>query len=129
MAVFGLIDFDYSNVINYSDVFVSIFMLLFAALLLCYEFMWWKSVPAVNRSIRKNFGFLYGIRGKSLFIIFVAFLNFGLQQEIRIKGLAFGTGIAFFAVAVLHIFLFFWKPEIFGTYYAPTAGLEGVPPV
>ena len=28
--------------------------------------------------VRRNFGFLYGTMGKSLYIIFIAFLSFGL---------------------------------------------------
>jgi hypothetical protein len=129
VAVFGLIDFNYANVLNYSDLFVSIYMLLFGGLLFTYELMWWGviPIPALNKSMRKNFGFLYGVKGKALFIVFVAFLNFGLTQEIRIPFLALGTGIFFFVVAIFHLFLAFWKPELFGTYQAPTQGLTDSP--
>jgi hypothetical protein len=119
-----MIAFNPKDVSNYSDLFVSVYMVLFGALLLTYEFMWWISVPAINKSLRKNFGFLYGVLGKSIFIIFVAFLNFGLQKQVTVKYLTVGTGIAWFVVAGLHIFLYFWKPELFGTYHAPAAGLD-----
>jgi len=124
VAVLGMIAFNPKDVSNYSDLFVSVYMVLFGALLLTYEFMWWISVPAINKSLRKNFGFLYGVLGKSIFIIFVAFLNFGLQKQVTVKYLTVGTGIAWFVVAGLHIFLYFWKPELFGTYHAPAAGLD-----
>ena len=131
VAAFGLIDFNYANVMNYSDLFVSIYMILFGSLLLTYELIWWSllPIPALNKSMRKNFGFLYGIKGKSLFVIFVAFLNFGLRAEIRIPYLAMGTGIFFLVVAVLHLVIAFWKPHLVGTYHAPTSGLTDNSPV
>jgi hypothetical protein len=99
-------------------------MVLFSALLLNYEFMWWGSIPAINKSLCKNFGFLYGVFGEYILIIFMASLNFGLQEQVTVKYLTMATSIAWFVMTGLHIFLYCWKPELFGTYQAPAAGLE-----
>jgi hypothetical protein len=53
-------------------------------------------------------------------------LNFGLQEQVTVKYLTMATGIAWFVMTGLHIFLYCWKPELFGTYQAPAAGLEYV---
>mmetsp|Transcript_15088 Transcript_15088/g.22225 ORF Transcript_15088/g.22225 Transcript_15088/m.22225 type:complete len:198 (+) Transcript_15088:85-678(+) len=126
VAVLGIIQFDWTSVTSYTDLFVAIYMLLFSILLFIYEVMWWKSIPALNRSLRKNFGFLYGIKGKAIFIIFVAFLNFGLENEVSVPHLSLATGITFFAVAVLHLFIAFWKPQLVESYQAPSAGFSAV---
>lgn len=131
LAIFGLISFKWEKAVSYSDAFVSIYMIIFATLLLAYELTWWASTAFVNKSLRKNFGFLYGIRGKSLFIIFVAFLTFGLEQKtneviygVSLKMLGLGTGISFFAVGVLHLTLYFLKPDLLESYKAPSAGFD-----
>ena len=61
-----------------SDMFVCVYMMLFAMILFLYEAIWWRNVGWVARGLRKNFGFLFGIKGKAFFILFIAFLNFGL---------------------------------------------------
>lgn len=134
LAIFGLISFKWKEAESYSDAFVAVYMIIFASLLLAYELMWWGSIAFVNKSLRKNFGFLYGIRGKSLFIIFVAFLTFGLEGKnnevvfgVVLKDLGLATGISFFAVGVLHFFIYFTKPDLLQNYKAPTAGFGGVP--
>ena len=101
-------------------------MILFAALLFCYELVWWVPIPMVNRTLRKNFGFMYGLKGKGLYMIFVAFLCLGLLDESNqtIKILGWATGIGFLAVGILHIFLILSNPDFVDEYKPPTAGLE-----
>jgi hypothetical protein len=98
-------------------------MVMFAILLFVYECMWWKAVPALNKTLRKNFGFLYGIRGKGLYLIFVAFLCLGLGRDASVQSLNWATGLAFLAGGVFHIFLVCVNPMITQEYIAPTAGL------
>merc|ERR1711862_711625 len=105
---------------NIIDIFVGIYMILFS-----YEIMWWMPIDVVNRSLRKNFGFLYGIRGKAFYIIFVAFLSLAITSNKNIDVLKWLTGIIWLAVGVLHILAFFMKPQLFVTYTAPTAGFQG----
>lgn len=47
-----------------ADIFVALYMVLFAVLLFTYELMFWKSVDSIVRPLRKNFGFLFGVKGK-----------------------------------------------------------------
>jgi len=95
-----------------ADIFVAIYMILFAILLFAYECMWWKSVDSVVRPLRKNFGFLFGIKGKATFIIFVAFLNFGLNSAGEpAKSLGLATGILFLINGVLHMGAYLKYPE------------------
>jgi hypothetical protein len=65
---------------EWSVVLLASYMMLFAILLLTYETMWWAPNGTINRVVRKNFGFLYGIRGRGGFLIFVACLCLGLRH-------------------------------------------------
>jgi len=95
---------------------------MFSLLLFTYELMWWISVPTINRIVRKNFGFMYGFKGKGLYLIFVAFLCVGLDNGGE-EWLRYFTGVAFLSGGILHLFLVCFRPEIVETYQAPTAGL------
>ena len=98
-------------------------MILFAVLLFFYELMWWKAIPAVNKNLRMNFGFLYGVMGKALYLIFVAFLVIGLKDDVSVKFLRWMTGGCFLGTGILMLFCHFTKPELLSSYKAPTAGL------
>lgn len=132
LAILTILDFASKNV-SLKNVafkpFLAAYMILFALLLFCYELMWWAPVPAINRTLRKNFGFMYGLKGKGVYMIFVAFLCLGLKDESNhtIKILNWATGIAFLFVGVLHFFLICSNPEFLDTYKAPTAGLDRYP--
>ncbi|CAB9500300.1 expressed unknown protein [Seminavis robusta] len=106
--------------------FLASYMIMFALLLFLYEMMWWMPVPAVNKTLRKNFGFMYGLKGKGFYLIFVAFLCLGLmgEQSQTVEYLGWATGIAFLAVGILHIFLILSNPDFIDYYKPPTAGLE-----
>ena len=93
MCASGVLGVSKSNGFS-ADIFVALYMILFGVLLFTYELMWWKTVDSVTRVLRKNFGFLFGIKGKSFFIIFIAFLNFGLNSAGEpAKTLGMATGI------------------------------------
>ena len=57
----------------------------------------------VERVMRANFGFLFKPIGKGLFIIFIAFLNFGLGGT---NNLGLATGICLCIVGALYIVMF-----------------------
>jgi hypothetical protein len=118
LGVFGILD----RGGEVAMVFVSVYMILFSVLLFLYELMWWKSIPVVNKNLRTNFGFLYGIKGKATYLIFVAFLVIGLQSDASIQYLRIITGVSYLGTGVLMLFLHFSKPELLGGYQAPTAG-------
>jgi hypothetical protein len=118
LGVFGILD----RSGELAMIFVSVYMILFSVLLFLYELMWWKSIPVVNKNLRTNFGFLYGIKGKATYLIFVAFLVIGLQSDASIQYLRYITGASYLGTGVLMLFLHFSKPELLGGYEAPTAG-------
>mmetsp|Transcript_23165 Transcript_23165/g.37753 ORF Transcript_23165/g.37753 Transcript_23165/m.37753 type:complete len:208 (+) Transcript_23165:79-702(+) len=120
LGVFGIIE--HSEI---AEIFVSVYMILFAVLLFLYELMWWKSIDSVNQNLRKNFGFLYGIRGKALYLIFVAFLVIGLKDDVSVKFLRYMTGGCFLGTGIIMLGVQFAKPELLSSYQAPTAGLGG----
>jgi len=108
-----------NNRYDFSEPFLAFYMILFAVLLFCYELMWWSPLTGLNDNMRKNFGFMYGLRGKGLYLIFVAFLCFGLGREARVMILNYFTGIAFLIGGLLHMFVICYKPEIAQKYQPP----------
>ncbi len=114
---------NYSNRVYHkydlSEPFLAFYMILFAVLLFVYELMWWTPLTALNDNMRKNFGFMYGLQGKGLYLIFVAFLCFGLGKDARVLILNYFTGISFLVVGCLHIFIVCSKPEIAQEYQPP----------
>jgi len=108
-----------NNRTNMSEPFLAFYMILFAVLLFCYELMWWSPVTGLNDSMRKNFGFMYGLRGKGLYLIFVAFLCFGLGREARVLILNYFTGILFLIGGLLHMFIICYQPETALQYQPP----------
>ena len=123
LGVLTLISVHRNGVGDLSEPFLASYMVMFAVLLFCYECMWWKPAPGLNKTLRKNFGFLYGLKGKGLYLIFVAFLCFGLGKEATVNELNWATGIAWLLGGVLHFFVICYRPQIAVTYVAPTAGL------
>lgn len=120
LGVYGIIDRT-----ELAEIFVSIYMILFALLLFFYELMWWKSIDSVNKNLRMNFGFMYGIKGKAAYLIFVAFLVIGLKDDVSVQFLRYMTGGCFLGTGVLMLFLHFTKPDLLSSYQAPIAGFGG----
>jgi len=95
-----------------ADIFVAIYMILFGILLFMYELMYFKTMDAVVLPLRKNFGFLFGVKGKAFFIIFIAFLNFGLNSAAEpAKSLGLATGICFLIDGIVHVAIMLKWPE------------------
>jgi hypothetical protein len=61
-----------------STVIVGLYMFLFAVILGLYEVIQVWPVNAVDTFYKKNFGFLYRMAGKCIFLVFMAVLCFGL---------------------------------------------------
>ena len=108
---------------DFSEPFLASYMILFSVLLFMYELMWWTPMPLVNKALRKNFGFLYGLRGKGLYLIFAGCLCLGLGKDASVKTMNWATGIAFLVVGSLHWFVVCFHPDVALKYVAPTAGL------
>lgn len=105
-------------------IFLAVYMIMFAALLFLYELMWWKAIPFVNKTLRKNFGFLYGLKGKGFYLIFVAFLCLGLGNDTGVSVvLTWATGISHLVMGFLHFFVVCSYPTTADMYQAPSAGL------
>mmetsp|Transcript_23231 Transcript_23231/g.32703 ORF Transcript_23231/g.32703 Transcript_23231/m.32703 type:complete len:209 (-) Transcript_23231:158-784(-) len=128
LGVLAMIDYskdDAKEVKDYPEIFIAAYMVVFAALLFFYEFMWWITIDSLNKRLRKNFGFFYSIPGKAFYIIFVAFLCIGLENE-RIdnfKWLKWTTAISWLSTGGLLIFLRIWKGDFLQDYQAPIGGL------
>jgi hypothetical protein len=124
LGVLSLIKYKPSSVGDLTQAFLCTYMIIFACLLFCYEFIWWQPVAALNVMFRKNFGFLYGLKGKGFYLIFTAFLCLGMKNDTSgIKGLNWATGIAWLAAGVLHLFVACTMPDVNLIYKPPTAGL------
>lgn len=99
---------------NSGKIFVGTYMLFFSVLLFIFEGVQILPHSSMKENLdhmfRRNFGFLYNVMGKSFFIIFIAFLSFGLGEPL---GLSVGTGVslALFGATELGVYLQF--PELF----------------
>jgi hypothetical protein len=123
LGVLTLINFARPENNDVSIAFLAVYMILFAILLFTYEWMWWLAIPWVNKILRKNFGFMYGLKGKGFYLVFVAFLCLGLGGDNSVKALTWATGISYLVFGVLHVFITCSHPTISLKYQAPTAGL------
>ncbi|KAL7576343.1 hypothetical protein ACA910_018159 [Epithemia clementina (nom. ined.)] len=108
-----------------TDLFLGIYMTIFAAILFVYELCWWQPFPAINRSYRKNFGFMYGLNSKGFYLIFIAFLTIGLAGDNNsgVKGLDWISGLGWLAGGIIHVGAAMSWPETVEVYRPPTAGL------
>lgn len=109
---------------EFTEYFVAGYMVLFALLLFLYECMWWCTIDKLNHSIRKNFGFMYGIKGKALYLIFVACLCIGIDgNTLGDKNwLRWVTGIGWGAMGIALLAATIVKPELFENYKTATGG-------
>lgn len=123
LGVLTIIEVHKSGIGDLSEPFLASYMVLGAVLLFLYELMWWSPMINLNKNMRKNFGFMYGLRGKGLYLVFVAFLCFGLGKDAKVKILNYCTATSFLVGGLVHMFVVFFKPVIATQYEAPTAGI------
>ena len=90
-------------------VFVAVYMIFFAALLLLFEVNQVRHIEYVDHMFQRNFGFMYNTSGHALFIIFIAFLSFGLGEP---QLLCYVTGISLALLGFAKFFLYLQYPEL-----------------
>lgn len=107
-AIIGIGSID--GVESSGKLFVGVYMLFFSALLFIFECMQIYPKEWIDHLFRRNFGFIYGTFGRSLFLIFIAFLSFGLGDP---QTLTFTTGTLWALFGVLNLGLYLKYPELF----------------
>ena len=95
-----------SGVANSGQIFVATYMLFFSMLLAALEVAQMQHITWLDHMLRRNFGFLFSAMGKAFFVIFIAFLCFGLDGDLPIW-----TGIAVAAYGGSQVVLFLKFPE------------------
>ncbi|KAF0701063.1 Aste57867_8509 [Aphanomyces stellatus] len=70
---FGLFDLAMLNITSF---LIAVYVIIFALLLLAFECRFTSMEP----TIRRQFGFLFTYRGRTAFIFFVGFMNFGMAD-------------------------------------------------
>jgi hypothetical protein len=68
-ATAALSIYDSNKVKDTGVVFVAVYMMIFSAILFCYEVLQTLPMDWLDEIFKQNFGFLYGVIGKCLFII------------------------------------------------------------
>mmetsp|Transcript_5963 Transcript_5963/g.13173 ORF Transcript_5963/g.13173 Transcript_5963/m.13173 type:complete len:171 (+) Transcript_5963:77-589(+) len=111
MAATGALSMATASGINDTGlIFVGLYIMIFSAIIFLYELAQLSKWEKFDSFMKKNFGFLYGVIGKSAFLAFTAILCFGLKQPVAIT---VSCGIIVSAWAVLQILVFFKFPEYF----------------
>lgn len=126
LGILSLLEMNFKALTDVTEAFLAIYMIIFAALLALYEFVWWQPVPSINKTFRKNFGFMYGLKGKGFYLIFIAFLCLGMWRDetSAVKGLDWATGLAWLGAGCGHVFLSCCVPNADMLYKPAVAGLE-----
>jgi hypothetical protein len=129
MAALGVLDLmrvNFADPTQLTRIFLSCYMVVFAAILFLYELIWWQPFKSLNKNFRKNFGFMYGLKGKGFYLVFIAFLCLGLvdQGNAAVKGLDWATGLGWLICGCFHVFIGWTWPEANQCYKPPTAGLS-----
>ena len=91
-------------------VFVATYMLFFSVLLFLFEAIQIRKIEWLDFMFQRNFGFLYSVIGKAFFVIFIAFLSFGLGDP---EGLTMATGLSMSCFGGAQVALFLKYPEFF----------------
>ena len=91
-------------------IFVAVYMFFFASLLFVFEGAQIRHVEAVDNVLKRNFGFMFNVMGKALYMIFIAFLSFGLGEPAT---LSFITGLLLAGFGVGELTLYLKFPEMF----------------
>jgi hypothetical protein len=90
--------------------FVGVYMLFFSSLLFVFECIQIYPKEWIDYIFRRNFGFIYGTFGRSLYLIFIGFLSFGLGAPATLTFVT-GTFWALFGILILGLYLKY--PELF----------------
>jgi hypothetical protein len=101
----------------------AVYIVLFGSILFCHEIHQFYPLHTVDTIVKRNFGFLFKPVGKGVFMIFIAFLNFGLTVNTK---LGLSTGICLSIVGVGYIYFYLKSPEIFDK--QSSSGSASLPP-
>jgi hypothetical protein len=125
LGVTSLLEMDFKNLEEISEAFLAVYMVIFAVLLFIYELVWWQPIASLNKTFRRNFGFMYGLKGKGFYLIFIAFLCLGMWQDdaTAVNGLDWATGLAWLAVGSGHVAMSCCWPDANDLCKPATAGL------
>lgn len=82
--------------------FFAVYVFVFAILIFCFE----VNLSICSRPIAVNFGFLYTLPGRLIFLLFVAFMVYSLSMP-----LAYAAFAILLAVGLLHIVVIFKFPR------------------
>uniref|UniRef100_A0A7S3NGQ3 Uncharacterized protein n=1 Tax=Aureoumbra lagunensis TaxID=44058 RepID=A0A7S3NGQ3_9STRA len=106
-GILSLTEFGRVNRNQLSAFVISFYLILFAVVWFAFETMFIMPIDYFIFHLKRNFGFLFHPLGKAIFIIFVAFLNFGVQEE----SLGLATGILCLIDGALLVLLFLKYPH------------------
>ena len=107
-ALIGLTEV--SSVDESGRIFVATYMIFFSVLLIMFEISQIRPCENVDFMFKRNFGFLYGTKGKALYIVFVAFLSFGLTEPAT---LCFATGSLFALLGAFQNAMYLKFPDLY----------------
>jgi len=91
---------------NISYIIVAVYMVIFGSILFLYELSRIIPLNMISNLMRGNFGFLYGLLGKGLYVLFITFLAFSVESEYNIY---IGGIMAFDAALLLTLHLKYRK--------------------
>ena len=98
------------------EVFLSLYILLFATLIVAYESTRFcsESSPAelIERVYKRNFGFMLKAQTRAMFLIFVGFMVLGLAEPPNMV-LVMGCGIVTISTGIIFICLTCKEPDLF----------------
>ena len=93
-----------------NTIFLGMYLIIFAAILIFYEFVSICGISFIDRFLRNNVGFMYSVYGRGMYMLFIAILCFSITDP---KDLAIGTGCGVAFAGVLQIGLYFRWPGYF----------------
>ncbi|CAM9776499.1 unnamed protein product [Phaeothamnion confervicola] len=103
---------------GFTTFFLCIYIWLFSGILMTYEMQGFVRCEGVDSSLRKYFGLVYGTLGRGIFMIFIAFLNFALENT---NGWGVAVGILTLIEAAAMITVFLQRPHLLDDTLAPAA--------
>ena len=89
------------NQTNIGKGFFAVYTMIFCLLICCFEL----GLSAIARTLAVNFGFLYTLHGRIIFILFLGFMAYGLSL--------FGiiSMCCLYAVLVFHLYIMYRFPK------------------
>jgi len=94
-----------AGITDSGNAFVGVYMCLFASILFVHEMIQLYPCEFGDSFGKRNFGFLYGINGKSIYTCFMAVLCFGLRKP---SDISLPCGVVVFAWGIFQV-LYHWR--------------------